>query len=103
MKSSGQKTGFTISLMIGVIIAAGIGVDLWDAHQSRKLGKPVEIVQTDEAGIRRLVEENERLKTDVALLNMQNDALRKQVEELNQKSVDMPKVEVVKGDKPAGD
>ena len=103
MKSSGQKTGFSIAVMISVIIAAGIGVDWWDAHQSRKLGKTVETVQTDESGMKRLVDENERLKTDVALLNMQLDSLRKQIEELSQRPVESPKVEVVKGEKPPGD
>ena len=103
MKSSSQKSGFSIAVMIGVIITAGVGVDWWDAHQSRKLGKPVETVQTDDAGMKRLTEENERLKTDNALLNIQNDALRKQVEELTQKPVEPPKVDVVKGEKPPDD
>ena len=103
MKSSGQKTGFSIAVMIGVIIAAGIGVDLWDARQSRKLAKPVEAVQTDEAGMKRLLEENDRLKTEIALLNIQTDALRKEIEVLNQKPVEVPKVEVVKGEKPPGE
>lgn len=89
--------------MIGVIIAAGIGVDLWDARQSRKPVKTAEIIQADEEGKKRLVEENERLKTENALLNMRNDALRKQVEELTQKPLDPPQVEVVKDEKPPGD
>ena len=99
MKSSSQKTGFSIAVMIGVIITAGVGVDWWDAHQSRKLGKPVEIVEMDAAGMKRLVEENERLKTENALLNIQNDALRKQVEELSQKPIDLPTVDIVEGEK----
>ena len=89
--------------MIGVIIAAGIGVDLWDAHQSQKLGKPPEEIGTDEAGTKRLTEENERLKTENALLNMRNDALRKQLEDLNQEAAEVPKVEVVKGEKLSGE
>ena len=103
MKSSSQKTGFSIAVMIGVIITAGVSVDWWDAHQSRKLGKPVETVETDDVGMKRLAEDNERLKTDNALLNIQNDALRKQVEELSQKQIDLPKVDVVKGEKPPED
>ena len=102
MKSSGQKTGYSIAVMIGIIIAAGIGVDWWDAHQSRKLGTPVEAMQADEAGMKMLVEENARLKTDNALLNIQNDTLRKQIEEANKNSVEVPKVDVVKDDKPHG-
>ena len=97
MKSSGQKTGFSIAVMIGVIIAAGIGVDWWDAHQSRKLGVPVEAVPVDEAGMKKLSGENERLKTENALLNIQNDTLRRQVEELNRKPAELPKVDIVEG------
>ena len=51
MKSSAQKTGYSIAVMIGIIIAAGIGVDWWDAHQSRKLGTPVEAMLADEAAL----------------------------------------------------
>ena len=103
MKSSGEKTGFSIAVMIGVIIAAGIGVDWWDAHQSRSLPAPPEAVATEDVAMKRLVDENERLKTDNALLNMQNDSLRKQIEELNQKPAEPPKLDVVKGDRPDGD
>ena len=103
MKSSGQKTGFSIAVMIAVIIAAGVSVDWWDAYQSRKLGKTVEAVQTDEVGMKKLMEENERLKTDNALLNIKNDALRKQIEELSEKPEPLPNVEVVKEDKPRSD
>ena len=104
MKSSSQKAGFSIAVMIGVIIAAGIAVDMWDAHQSRSLSKsPVEGLATDDAALKGLVEEVERLKTVNVLLNMQNDALRKQIEELNQKPVESGKPHVVKGDKPVGD
>ena len=103
MKSSGQKTGFSIAVMIGVIITAGVSVDWWDAHQSRKLGKPVETVETDDVGMKRLTEENERLKTDNALLNIQNDDLRKQVEALGPKQLELPKVDVVEGEKPPED
>ena len=102
MKSSGQKAGFSIAVMIGVIIAAGIGVDWWDAHQSRLLPMPPDAVATEDVSMKRLVDENERLKTDNALLNMQNDSLRKQIEELNQKPAESPKMDVVKGDKPDG-
>ena len=103
MKSSGQKPGFSIAVMIGVIITAGVSVDWWDAHQSRKLGKPVETVETDDVGMKRLTEENERLKTDNALLNLQNDDLRKQVEASGQKQIELPKVDVVEGEKPPED
>ena len=103
MKSSGQKAGFSIALMIGVIIAAGIAVDMWDAHQSRLISKPLEGLVTEDAALKGLVEEVERLKTVNVLLNMQNDALRKQIEELNQKPVESGKPHVVKGDKPVGD
>ena len=103
MNSSAQKTGFSIAVMIGVIITAGVGVDWWDAQQSRKLGKPVEVVETDDGGMKRLTEENERLKTEKALLNIQNDDLRKQVEELGQKQIAVPKAEVVTGGTPDGD
>ena len=103
MKSSGQKAGFSIAVMIGVIIAAGIGVDMWDAHQSRSLTRPVELLGTDDAALKGLVEEIERLKTVNVLLNMQNDALRKQIEELNQRPVEPGKPDVVKRDRPVGD
>ena len=107
MKSSGQKAGFSIAMMIGVIIAAGIGVDWWDANHARPLPKPAEVLQADDGAMKRLVDENERLKTDNALLNMQNDALRKQIEELNQKPADAPKTvvepEIVEGRKVLGD
>ncbi len=88
--------------MIAVIIAAGVGVDWWDAHQSKLSAKPVEVLKLGDEPMRRLVEENEHLKTENALLNMQNDALRKQVDELNQKSAEAPRTDVVKEDKAAG-
>lgn len=103
MKSSGQKAGFSIAVMIGVIIAAGIGVDMWDAHQSRSLARPVELSGMDDAALKGLVEEVERLKTVNVLLNMQNDALRKQIEELNKKPVEGRRPDVVTGDRPGGD
>lgn len=103
MKSSGQKAGFSIAVMIGVIIAAGIAVDMWDAHQSRLISKPLEGLVTEDAALKGLVEEVERLKSANVLLNMQNDALRKQIEELNQKPVESGKPHVVKGDKPIAD
>lgn len=78
--------------MIGVIIAAGIGVDLWDAQQSRKLGTPPEELRTDEADAQWFRQENERLKTENTLLNMRNDALRKQLEELNQSPAGVPRI-----------
>ena len=94
MKSSGQKAGFSIAMMIGVIIAAGFGVDWWDAHHARPLPKPGEVLQGDDGAMKRLADENERLKTENALLNMQNDALRKQIEESNPKPADVPKTTV---------
>ena len=94
MQSSGQKAGFSIAMMIGVIIAAGIGVDWWDANHAHPLPKPGEVLQADDEAMRRLVDENERLKTDNALLNMQNDALRKQIDEMNQKPPDVTKIPV---------
>ena len=94
MKSSGQKAGFSIAMMIGVIIAAGIGVDWWDANHARPLPKPGEVLQADDEVVKRLVDENERLKTDNALLNMQNDVLRKQIEEINRKLPDVTKIPV---------
>ena len=103
MNSSGQKTGFSIAVMIGVIIMAGIAVDWWDARQSHLTPKPAFETVADDAAVKRLVEENERLKTDNALLNMQNDALRKQIEEFGRKPAAVPKQEVVQGDKPVGD
>jgi hypothetical protein len=103
MNSSGQKTGFSIAVMIAVIIAAGIAVDLWDARQSHLAPKPVLETATDDPAVKRLVEENERLKTDNALLNMQNDALRKQIEEFSRKPAASPKSEIVQGDKTVGD
>lgn len=90
-------------MMICVIIVAGIAVDWWDARQSHMASKPALEVVSGDATVKRLVDENERLKTDIALLNMQNDSLRKQIDELNQKPVEPPKVEVVKGDKPGED
>ena len=103
MNSSGQKTGFSIAVMICVIIVAGVAVDWWDARQSHLAPKPAVVVVSEDATVKRLVDENERLKTDNALLNMQNDSLRKQLDELNQKPVEPVKGEVVKGDKPVGD
>lgn len=103
MTNSGQKTGFSIAVMISVIIAAGVGVDWWDAHQSRKAGKPAEVVVTDQSGMKMLMEENERLKTENALLNIKNDGLRKQLEQLAQKPLDLGKPTEVTDNKPAGD
>ena len=103
MKSSGQKTGFSIAVMIGVIIAAGITVDWWDARQSRLLPRTPDTVATDDAVLQRLSDENERLKTENALLNIQNDALRKKAEELARKPAELSKENVVEGEKPLGD
>ena len=77
--------------MIIVIVAAGIGVDWWDAKHGRPLPVPGEVVSADGEAMKRLTEEVERLRTDNALLNMQNDALRKQIEEFRQPTVDLPK------------
>lgn len=89
--------------MIGVIILAGITVDWWDAHQIKPLPKPAETLTQSDVIVQRLVEENERLKTENALLNMKNDALRKQVDELGQRPADaVPKADVVKEERPAG-
>lgn len=71
---------------------AGIGVDWWDAHNARALPRPGEVLRADDEAVKRLVEENERLKTDKALLNMQNDALRKQIEELSRKPAEFPRI-----------
>ena len=104
MNSSGQKTGFSIAVMIGVIIIAGVAVDLWDARQSHLVPKsPAEAVHDDT--VKRLMDEVATLKTDISLLRMQNDellrkqndSLRNQIEELNQKLVDPAKLDVVKG------
>ena len=89
--------------MIGVIIVAGIAVDWWDAHQTKPLSKPAEVLAPNDVMVQRLVEENERLKTDNALLNMKNDALRKQIDELGQRPADAaPKADVVKEERPVG-
>ena len=91
MKSSGQKAGFAIVVMIVVIVSAGIGVDWWDAHHGSQLPKPGEVMPADDETVKRLAEENERLKTENALLSMKNDELHKLVEELKQKPVEAPK------------
>ena len=94
-------------MMIGVIIAAGVGVDWWDATHGRPLPKPAEVTQAEDEGVKRLGEEIERLKTDNALLNIQNDALQKQIDEMNQKPPDAPKTveepAIVEGQKALGD
>ena len=89
MKSSGQKAGFAIVVMIVVIVAAGIGVDWWDAHRGGPLPERAEAVEGETA--KRLADENERLKTDNALLNLKIDELHKQLEELRLKPADAPK------------
>jgi hypothetical protein len=91
MKSSGQKAGSAIAAMIIVIVAAGIGVDWWDAHHGRPLPNPGELSKAEDETLRRLLDDIERLKTDNALLNLQNDALRKQIDELKQTHADAPK------------
>ena len=90
MKSSGQKAGFSIVVMIVVIVAAGVGVDWWDAHRGGPLPKPAGAVQGDDEIVKRLVEENERLKTENALLSLKNDDLNKQIEELKPKTAAEP-------------
>ena len=77
--------------MIVVIVAAGIGVDWWDAKHGRALPVPGKVESADGEAMKRLTEEVERLRTDNALLNMQNDALRKQVDEFKPPTVDLPK------------
>ena len=77
--------------MIAVIVAAGIGVDWWDAKHGKALPVPGAVVSADGEAMKRLTEEVERLRTDIALLNMQNDALRKQIDEFKQPPADLPK------------
>ena len=91
MKSSGQKAGFAIAAMIVVIVSAGIGVDWWDAHHGGPLPNPGELMPAGDEAVKRLTDENERLKTENALLSLKNDELHKQIEELKQKPVEAPK------------
>ena len=97
MKSSGQKAGFAIVAMIVVIVSAGIGVDWWDAHQGRPLPQPADVLRAGDEAVKRLTEENERLKTDNALLSLKNDELHKQIDEQKQKPVDAPKTAAESG------
>ena len=91
MKSSGQKAGFAIAVMIVVIVAAGIGVDWWDAHRGVPLPERVGATEVDGEAVKRIADENARLKTDNALLNLKIDELHKQIEELRQKPPEAPK------------
>ncbi len=91
MKSSGQKAGFAIAVMIVVIVAAGIGVDWWDAHRGVPLPERAGATEVDGETVKRLEDENERLKTDNALLNLKIDELHKQIEDLKQKREEVPK------------
>ena len=91
MKSSGQKAGFSIVLMIVVIVAAGVGVDWWDAHRGGQIPNPAVALEADGETARRLAAENERLKTENALLTLKNDELTKQIEDPKPKPAEAPK------------
>jgi hypothetical protein len=100
MDPSAKKITFTISAMIVIVIAAGIGVDLWDAHQMNNLAKTGGIISPG-GGVplsadQRLVEENMRLKTENAMLLMEIEALKKRSVELKSGPPETaPKIEPV--------
>jgi hypothetical protein len=77
MENSAQKVGFAIAAMIVVIVAAGIGVDWWDAYQFRKGGNGgVLTASVIEAP------EEQRLKEEVGKLKAQNELLQWRIEDL---------------------
>ena len=90
MENSAQKAGFAIAAMIAVIVAVGISVDLWDAHQLRKAenGSAPNDPAAEASVERRLTEEINLLKSENQLLNMRIDELKKQLQAAEKKELE---------------